>query len=429
MTTATVSPQMGSVMVRDGNAMMLGAGLTAAVGLVAWVVAARVLPRAEVGRAAVFVSGFMLVASLGDLGLDRALMRWVPRAGEHRGRLLARCYGVVIAASFAAALVVLLLPTGAAIRASAGSGPILASALFVGASMSWALFQFQDPVLVCLGRARWVPWENVSISVARVAVLAVAGPVFGVGGVLLSWVAPGAAGVLVISALVRRVLTGEQAPAAPGGSGALPRRREVLGLLAPVYLARSCSAIVVSLVPLIVTGRFGPAAGAVFFVAWMAGNTADYAAIGFAQSVTVRIAHEPERAWPLAVLGCRRAAAVLVPALLAGALIAGPLLSVFGAAYAQLGAGLLRLVLLGCVPRLFTTLVLALNVARGRGWTAGVLEVASAASVVGIAAVAGSLTEIGAGFAAAQFAVAAGAAVALLRFRRIADQTTTREGR
>jgi O-antigen/teichoic acid export membrane protein len=404
-------------MVRDGLSMTVSAGLTAAVGLVAWIVAARLLPREEVGRAAAFVSGFMLVASLGDLGLDRALMRWVPRAGEHRAALLGRCYAVVLAASFAAALAVLALPTGAAIRAALGPEPALGAALFVAASMSWALFQFQDPVLVSLGRARWVPWENTSISVLRVAILAAAGPALGAGGILLSWVVPAAGGVLVISLLVRRVLTREQAPLVPGGA-VVPGRREVIGLLTPIYPARVCSALVVNMVPLLVASRFGPAAGAVFFIAWMAGNTVDYAAIGFAQSVIVRIAHEPERAWPLLALGCRRVAALFLPVLALGALLATPLLSAFGPAYAELGTGLLRLVLLGCAPRLLTTLVLALNVARGHGWTAGALEAASAACVVGVAALAGTLTGIGIGFAAAQLAVAAGAVVVLVKLRR-----------
>jgi hypothetical protein len=74
------------------------------------------------------------------------------------------------------------------------------------------------------------------------------------------------------------------------------------------------------MVPVLVASRFGPSAGAVFFVAWMAGNTADYAATGFSQSVMVRIAHEPERAWPLLALGCRRVAVLFLPVLALGAL-------------------------------------------------------------------------------------------------------------
>jgi hypothetical protein len=113
---------------------------------------------------------------------------------------------------------------------------------------------------------------------------------------------------------------------------------------------------------------------------------------------------------------------LFLPVLGLGALLAGPLLSVFGHAYAELGTGLLRLVLLGCAPRLLTTLVLALSVARGRGWTAGALEAASAASVVGVAALVprGALTEIGTGFLTAQLVVAVCAAAVLVRFHRTA---------
>jgi len=202
----------------------------------------------------------------------------------------------------------------------------------------------------------------------------------------------------------------------------MPGRREVFGLLVPIYPARVCTAIVVNLVPLLVTSRFGSAAGAVFFIAWMAGNTVDYAAIGFGQSIIVRIAHEPARAWTLLALGGRRVAALFVPVLIVGALLARPLLSVFGPAYAGLGAGLLQLVLLGCIPRLLTTLVLALNVARGRGWLAASLEAVSASAIVGVAVLVprDALTEIGIGFVTVQLAVGAVAASVLIRFRRTA---------
>jgi hypothetical protein len=77
-------------------------------------------------------------------------------------------------------------------------------------------------------------------------------------------------------------------------------------------------------------------------------------------------------------------------------------------------------VLLGCIPRLLTTLVVALNVARGHGWMAGALEVVSAASVVGVAVLVprDALTDIGIGFLVSQCAVAAGAAAVLVRFHR-----------
>ncbi|WP_116204627.1 lipopolysaccharide biosynthesis protein [Amycolatopsis circi] len=402
-------------MVRDGVSLVAGAVLTSAVGVAAWVVAARLLPQEQVGHASAFVSGFLLVAGLGDLGLGAALLRWVPRAGRLRTVLIARCYALVLAGSLAAACVVLLLPTGDEITESL---PRLSTAAFLFAAVAWAMFQFQDAVLVSVGRARWMPYENATIGVARVAVLALAGPALGAAGILLSWIAPALAGVAVVSVLVYRVLTRQQPP--DSAEPVLPDRREVLRLLVPTYPAKVAGGLLTDLVPLLVIGRFGPAPGAVFFLVWMAGNTVDYAAISFAQSVIVRIAHEPHRTRELFALGSRRLAAVFGPALLLAVVLAHPLLSVFGRDYADQGAWLLRLVLLGCLPRLVVTLVVAAGIAHGRGRLVALLEGSSALGVLSVVAVVPMehLALTGLGFVVVQCLVAAAATVALRRWIR-----------
>jgi O-antigen/teichoic acid export membrane protein len=402
------------VMVRDGLSLTIGAGVTSLVGVLAWVVAARLLPREQVGHASAFVSGFLLVAGLGDLGLGAALMRWVPRAGPHRSTLILRCYGVVLLGSCVAAAVVLLLPTGNEILSAI---PHFGVTVFLFASVSWALFQFQDSVLVSLGRARWVPYENTSIGLARVGILVAVGPLLGTAGILLSWVAPAVGGVAVVSILVHHVLTRESLPDAPDRIVVMPDRREVFRLLAPTYPAKVCGGLLSDLIPLVVTARFGPAYGAVFFLVWMAGNTVDYTALSFVQSMVVRLSHEPNRTRELFGSGARKMAVLFVPGLLLGAALAEPLLSVFGSAYAEVGANLLRLVLLGCIPRLLTTLVVALSMAHGRGKVVGMLEAGSALGVIGVVGLApqGNLVLTGFGFVLVQLLVAGGAAVAAIR--------------
>ncbi|MEV8610756.1 hypothetical protein AB0383_22970 [Amycolatopsis sp. NPDC051373] len=408
-------------MVRDGASLVVGAVVTSLVGVAAWVVAARLLPQDEVGHASAFVSGFLLVAGLGDLGLGAALMRWVPRAGVRRTGLIARCYGLVLAGSVVAAVAVLLLPTGDEITESL---PRFSTAAFLFAAVAWALFQFQDAVLVALGRARWVPYENATIGLARVGILALAGPALGATGILLSWILPAVAGVAVISVVLYRVLTREPEPSLAQRTPVLPDRREVLRLLAPTYPAKVTGGVLTDLVPLLVIGRFGPATGAVFFLVWMAGNTVDYAAISFSQSVIVRIAHEPHRTRELFGIGCRKLAMVFIPSLLLAVALAHPLLSVFGQAYADQGAWLLRLVMLGCLPRLLITLVVAAGIAHGRGRLVAALEASSALGVIGVVAVVPitHLNLVGVGFLIVQCLVAIGAVGVLWRWRNQATR-------
>jgi O-antigen/teichoic acid export membrane protein len=51
-----------SGMVADGLSLSASAGITAAAGMAGWVLAARLLPPAEIGHTSAFVSGFLLVA-------------------------------------------------------------------------------------------------------------------------------------------------------------------------------------------------------------------------------------------------------------------------------------------------------------------------------------------------------------------------------
>jgi hypothetical protein len=110
-------------------------------------------------------------------------------------------------------------------------------------------------------------------------------------------------------------------------------------------------------------------------------------------------------------------ALLFVPGLLLGSVLAEPLLSIFGSAYAAPGADLLRLILLGCIPRLLITLVVALSIANGRGWTVGALEATSAIGVIGVIAVVpeGHLAMTGLGFFAVQLLVGAVALVVAMR--------------
>jgi O-antigen/teichoic acid export membrane protein len=404
------------IMVRDGLSLTAGAGVTSLVGVLAWVVAARLLPRDQVGQASAFVSGMLLVAGLGDLGLSMAVMRWVPRAGKYRSKLIKRCYCVVLAGATLAAAVVLLLPTGDEIKETL---PEYGALIFSVACVTWAVFQFQDAVLVSVGKARWVPFENSGIGLARVGILLVAAPLLGAAGILLSWIGPSMIGVLVISVMIHRALRREDESTLRQDFATLPDRREVVRLLAPAYPAKVFGGFLTDLVPLLVIGAFGPAYGAVFFLVWMAGNTVDYAALSFAQSVIVRISHEPHRTNELFLIGCRKVALVFVPPLLIGIVFAHPLLSIFGAGYAHDGTTLLRLILLGCLPRLMTTLVVALGIAHGRGLLVGALEASSAVGVLAVVAMtpAGQGTLIGVGFLVVQVLVAAGGLITLFARR------------
>ena len=413
--TAAVSDNR---MVRDGIALSAGAAFTSVAGLLGWVISARLVSTAEVGLTAAFTSGFLLVSGVTQVSLGPAVLRWLPRAGGRSGKLLLRTYAVVMAGALLGSLVFLAFPSG---RQAAEAVPGWGAPLFVVVTLAWAVLQFQDPVLTGLDRAGAVLVKNLGFGIGRIGVLVLAASL-GALGILLSWAVPTilavlGATVVVVTASRRRDHT--QPP------GVLPDRREVVGLLGPTYLASIGQSLMYYLVPLIVTARYGPAPGAVFFVVWTAVNAVDVAATGFVNSLVVRVAGEPHRAKELVRLAGSRLAVLFGPMIVVGALLAHPLLSIFGSDYAELGSTALVLVLIGFAPRLLILLAIGVFQADGRGVPVAAFQLAGAAVMLPVAALlpTGGLAPIAVGFLLVQSVVAVVAAVVLRQ--RLAGQEKT----
>jgi len=395
-------------MVRDGLALSAGAAFTSVAGLVGWVISARLVPTAEVGLTAAFTSGFLLVSGVTQVSLGPAVLRWLPRAGGSSATLLLRTYGVVMAGAVLGSLVFLAFPSG---RQAAAAVPGWGAPLFVVVTLAWAVLQFQDPVLTGLDRAGAVLVKNLGFGIGRIGVLLLAASL-GALGILLSWAVPT---ILAVLGATMVVVAASRQRDRELPRGVLPDRREVVGLLGPTYLASIGQSLMYYLVPLIVTARYGPAPGAVFFVVWTAVNAVDVAATGFVNSLVVRIAREPHRARELAKLAGSRLVVLFGPMIVAGALLAHPLLAVFGADYAELGSTALVLVLIAFAPRLLILLAVGVFQADGRGVPVAVFQLAGAAVMLPVAALlpTGTLAPIAVGFLLVQLAVAAVAAVVL----------------
>ena len=397
-------------MVRDGIWLSLGAAFTSIAGFVGWMISAKLESRAVVGATAAFTSGFLLVSSLSQLSLGPAVLRWMPRAGGRALALLARTYLVIIAGALAGAGVFLALPAG---RHALAGLPSWGTPLFVGTTVAWAVMQFQDPVLTSVNRAGTVLAKNIGFGIGRVGILVLLGSGAGALGIVLSWTVPATLAALIVSVIVLRAGLRRREV----DTGKLPDRVELTRLLGPTYLATIGQSLLYYLLPLIVTSRVGTADGAVFFVVWTAVTALDVAGTGFVNSLVVRVSAEPARVRELAGLAGTRQGMLFAPVIIVGIVIAEPLLRLFGAEYASVGSMALRLVLLGCLPRLLVLLAIGVCQAQGQGLLVAGLQLASAGIMIPVVAlVPADLAAIGGGFAVVQLAVA-GLAIGILRAR------------
>lgn len=361
---------------RTAAVLVLGSFATSTIGIVFWLVAARHLERAELGRDAATLSLVMLAAALGGLDWPNALPRYLPIAGVRARRFV----WVVQACSVGLAVVIGLLLVVVAARSAPDLAHLLASPWrcvgFLGAVAVWSAFSLQDAVLIGLGRERWLLVGNLVFAVAKLGAVAVAVGSMTSSAVVVSWVIPALVMTLVVqTAVVRPALVaahdarheaGHEAPAPrpPVGPEALPAPGRLARLVLTGAAANVVSTIVVGMMPLVVTAHLGSVATAGYQLAWSAAYVLFLAPRYVAQAVLARAGADPEGVDTVlrgAVVG---ALALVGTAAMVAMVAAGPVLDMVGSTYRDDTTGLLRLMALAAVPH--CVLVLAGARARAR---------------------------------------------------------------
>jgi O-antigen/teichoic acid export membrane protein/aminoglycoside phosphotransferase (APT) family kinase protein len=366
---------------RDGLAIVASSGLSSAVGLLYWVLTARLFPPDVVGVNAVALSTMMLIGGVAHLNLTYALLRFVPVAGTAARKLVAIGYLVAVGL---AALLGAGFGVGAGLWApelvaAAGEGPLIA--FFAIAAPVWTLFTLQDYVLTAVGRATVVPAENVLFALLKIGLLVVAAFAAAPGGIALSWVAATAVIVLLINLWLLmwvlpahgRARADRAVPITVGGvarfvradyAGALFQQAAMMGL------------------PMLVLARLGPEAAADYNIVWQFGLALYLVPSGMGQSLVAHGAADPGRVENARRETVRRALLLVVPA--AVALVVGGrlVLWVFGERYAEAGAVALALVAMSAVPNVVT--VAATSTARVRQHRGVQFGVPAAVSVLAI---------------------------------------------
>lgn len=379
---SSTSPDNGSL--GDGLALSLSQAINTVAGFGTWLIAAQIMSQAEFGLASAWVSAFILIAGIAQLNLGVGLLRWLPGAGRRAPRLVWSALLLIMPLSGVCGLVyVLAVPEFA--RTAAGDAPLsVGIVLFVLAAAGWGVFVVHDFVLVAIGKPWWTVWRNASFSLVRLGLLVGLGVGAGLGAqsVVLSWVAPIVlwivAGSVALAVLVRRFA--RRSPV-----GGLPSAREAGRFLGPTAVAQVGVGLLYNQVPILVTLRFGPEVGAAFYIAWQAVTVVDITAMFFMNSLSVHVAREPGRAVELAAAARRRLFLVFLPVLAAGALLARPVLSIFGPGYAD-ATPILQIVLGGLALRLVVAHELGVRQACGHAMAYARLQLASTLLVLAVVA-------------------------------------------
>ena len=335
---------------RGGLALLVNTGLTGVLGFAYWIVAARLFSTYAVGVAGALVSATTLFSGIGQLNLSGMLMRFLPRARGRSRRLVLVTYAY---AAIASGLLAAVSLAGLRIFASPHS-PLrldaLESVALVLAVTATAIFTIQDSVLIALRKAIWVPAENGTFGVAKIAILFVFAPLGTAFAIFGAWMIPLTLTIPVISAaLFYRFL-----PKNPLPERAVSFGRRIRSKIIRFTVGDAAGGLFTQawtyLLPVVITASLGPRANALYFTAFLFSSTIDQVAANYASPLIVEIAHAPDKIAALIASTLRHIFVIIVPVVAALMLLSPMLLRAFGTKYVG-AVPLMCLLLLACLPK------------------------------------------------------------------------------
>lgn len=378
---AFFSALLANPLTRNGYALVASFAITSILGVVFWIVAARLYPQDQVGIGGVIVTTMITLSSASQLGFGNWLNRELPVAGANRSRLILVAYAAGVSAS-------LLLAT-AFLLAAPRLAPDLAQALdgvwltvwFAVAVGAWTLFALQDSVLAGLRLSVWVPVENAAYALAKLALLPVLALATLSGLALFAaWTLP-----LLLLILAVNLPVFVKVTAANTGEARVPvDLRRMMRLIGWDYAAGLALTAALGIAPILVLNQSGPAGSASYHLSW----TITYALYLVGRSMGISLLAEgvssPGRVRALTADALLHA---MVPILVAATIIAlgAPLImGLFGPGYAAQGSTILRILALASIPWGCVTIQLALARVRGEMRLIFVVQSATLMLVVGL---------------------------------------------
>jgi O-antigen/teichoic acid export membrane protein len=318
-------------------------------GFLAWVVAARLYPVAEFGLASAAVAAVTLCAQLALLGIGSAIITLLPAHEERSARLLDVAITVLIASSLVAGLGFLLLAgtTLEELRVVA-SQPTYA-VLFLALAVCGTLGVLFDQASTARRHGTLVMVRGVAAGIVTLVAVAAIG-YLGTGmtsmAIFAAWVAGGLVTAFGGLWTMRRVVPRYRfRPVADRALSA-----EVIRVGLPNWALTLAERAAGFVLPIIVVELLSPAQNAAWYVAWMMAWVVFIIPIQIGMTSFAEIARAPERTAKLVSDGIRTSLALGAIAALALAILADPILSLLGEAYAAAAQTPLRILLVGFMP-------------------------------------------------------------------------------
>ena len=319
-------------------------GTTAATSLLGfgfWLVAARTLPAAEVGRSAALISAMLFVSVFTNLGLGQVLVSRLASRAEGRDWSITVSTGLALAAAaslLGGALAAVLLPTLIpALKGGLSHATFLLLPLGVTAAACSLVI---DYACIAERHARLSFFRNTAAALLRIALIPLVSvvPVEGTTWILGIWTA---SFLLIDFVAIFRELPALGHDFRPTLAGWRRELGDIKSLIAghqSINLGAQASSY---LLPVLVSARLGPEQNAYFYTTFMVSSALFFIAPAIGNALFAEGAHEPENLGRDVRHADRQVVMLAGPPALV-LIVAGPLiLGLFGSDYADEGSTLL----------------------------------------------------------------------------------------
>lgn len=405
-----------------GNSLALIASRAVAMGLgfLFWLLAARTFPEAQVGIAAAVVSAMMLCTNIALFGLGSAVISRLPHHREGPAPLLNSALTLATVASALAALLFLAVAAVGLPELSVVAEDPVYALLFVACSVLGTLGLLLEQTSTALRRGDHALVRGVGSGLITVlGLVAVVIVTDATNSVLLlaPWVAASAFVLALGIVQLYRALRGYRTR----WNARPPMARELLVSGLPNHALTLAERAPALLLPVIVIEVLSPADNATWYAVWMMALVVFIVPMQVGMALFAEVAADAGRMRAAVRSAVTAALAVGVPAALVLAVLAHPLLSLLGSAYADDGATPLRILVVAILPLTVVQAYFAACRGSGRlreaiatGWLSGI----AALVVAAVAAGAGGLDAMAVAWLLAQAATAAWAGLRLRRLNR-----------
>jgi O-antigen/teichoic acid export membrane protein len=331
-------------MLRNTLFLILSTGLQAALGFAFWIVVARLFSPADVGRGSSLISAIGLIAYLALLGLNSAVVRYLPTAEDPDSLITATVLLVGGCGALLGAIYIFVTPVLAPKVAFVAHQPLLALG-FVLLSAATTVNLLTDSVFIASRKASYTALTDGGIGGSAKIAFSVA--VVGAGAYGVFSASAGGFAAAAVASLILMVTALHWRPS-------LKKPVEILKPLIKFsfanYAGNVMSLLPTLVVPLIILDRIGASSAAYYFVAFQLANLL-YAAANAVEQTFLAEGSQADVDWRgLLRRSLRLLVTLFLPMCLIVVVSAHWVLLAFGVKYSQYGTLSLMLLAAAAVP-------------------------------------------------------------------------------